>query len=428
MTDSSARARDWRPALDGLRLSDLSEEELLALIDEALGRAGAGEGPGRGRVAAGGAPAVASGAQVLVPSGDDAAVLSTPGGSVVATTDSMVRGLDWRDDWSTGHDVGRKLVTQNVADLAAMGARPSGLLIALAADAATDVRWVVDFAEGVAQRAGEVGAAVIGGDLSGAPPGAIVATMTALGDLQGRTPVCRSGAQVGDVVAVCGSLGLSGAGLSLYAGGSRRLPAAAVASTGQSQAGTQIGAGAQVRAQAGERATGSVANGPAVGDLTASDSAAGDSSVSDPAVQELLWAHATAGRPPHEAGVDAATAGAGAMIDISDGLVRDAGRIAAASGVSVDLDEQALRAGFLRGSLLAGVGPEVGWQQILSGGEEHSLLACFSARAWRRAAEGQAHPGRAWTRIGSVVPAVAGARVLLDGRPVPLSGWDHFGG
>jgi thiamine-phosphate kinase len=129
----------------------------------------------------------------------------------------MVRGRDWRDDWSTGHDVGVKLVAQNVADVAAMGGVTTGLLVSLMADPELAVAWVEDFARGVGEGARRAGCAVLGGDLSSAPPGVVVVSITALGDLQGRPPVLRSGARVGDLVAVCGSLGWSGAGLSTYA-------------------------------------------------------------------------------------------------------------------------------------------------------------------------------------------------------------------
>ena len=97
------------------RLRDLSEGKLLGQLFPLL--------PTGGGVA-----------EVLLGPGDDAAVLAAPSGSVVLTTDSMVRGRDWREDWSSGGEVGRKLVVQNLADLAAMGAAPTGLLVALAAE------------------------------------------------------------------------------------------------------------------------------------------------------------------------------------------------------------------------------------------------------------------------------------------------------
>ncbi|NHA68159.1 AIR synthase related protein, partial [Phycicoccus flavus] len=103
------------------RLRDLTEAELLARVLPVYG----------------GLPADPR--AVPVGPGDDAAVLAAPSGSVVATTDGMVAVRDWRDEWSTGYDVGVKLAAQNLADVAAMGARPTGLLVSLVADPATPV-------------------------------------------------------------------------------------------------------------------------------------------------------------------------------------------------------------------------------------------------------------------------------------------------
>ena len=158
------------------------------------------------------APAHLRGCSVPVGPGDDAAVVGSPGGSVVATTDSMVGGRDWRDDWSSAHDVGVKVAAQNLADIAAMGAVPTALLVSLVADPELDVQWAVDLAHGIASLAEQAGAPVVGGDLSSAPPGVVVVSVTALGDLRGLSAVLRSGARAGDVVAVCGTLGRSGEG------------------------------------------------------------------------------------------------------------------------------------------------------------------------------------------------------------------------
>ena len=157
-----------------MRLRDTSEGELLARIFPIYA--------GSGHVDEGSVP---------VGPGDDAAVVSAPGGSVVATTDSMVCGLDWRDDWSSAHDVGVKLAAQNLADIAAMGAEPTALLVSLAADPDLEVAWAVDLARGIASLASRAGAPVVGGDLSGAPAGVVVVSVTALGDLRGRAPVLR---------------------------------------------------------------------------------------------------------------------------------------------------------------------------------------------------------------------------------------------
>ena len=160
-------------------------------------------------------PLLPGGPGVLIGPGDDTAWLSAPHGSVLATTDAMVRGRDWLDEWSTGADVGAKTVAQNIADIAAMGGVPTGLLVTLIADPRTSLAWVRDFTAGLAGAAGAAGVPVVGGDLSSAPPGVLVVSVTVLGDCEGRAPVLRSGAHAGDVLAVCGSLGHAAAGLLL---------------------------------------------------------------------------------------------------------------------------------------------------------------------------------------------------------------------
>ena len=344
-----------------MRLRDVSEAELLARVFPVYSRASA---PPWGSVPVG--------------PGDDAAVVGTPSGAVVATTDSMVRGRDWRDEWSSAHDVGVKVATQNLADVAAMGAAPTALLVSLVADPDLDVEWAVDLARGIASVAEVATAPVVGGDLSSGPPGVVVVTVTALGDLRGRPPVLRSGARVGDVVAVCGSLGLSGGGLALYL--------------------------------AGEGDPDREVSGGAVDDRTL-------------AVRALMRHH-RAPVAPWWAGPEAARAGARALIDVSDGLVTDLGRVAAASGVSVDLDGAVLRHRYADGPLTVALGPQEALHQVLAGGEEHALVGTFAD-----AASLPAGGEEAWHVIGRVQEAgEGGPRVTVDGVVPDAAGWDHFAG
>ncbi len=298
-------------------------------------------------------PLLPSGPGVLLGPGDDTALLATPGGSVLATTDAMVRGRDWLDEWSTGADVGAKTVAQNCADIAAMGGVPTGLLVTLIADPRTSLEWARDFTRGLAEAAAGAGVPVLGGDLSSAPDGVLAVSVTALGSCEDGEPVRRGGAQAGDVLAVCGSLGHSAAGLLLLQRGQRAL------------------------------------------------------------APELAEYHCRP-RPPYEQGPFALRAGASAMIDISDGLGRDAGRIARASGVSIELDEMLL--GDDVAQLLHLMSGDDAWRCVSEGGEEHSLLACFPP--------GVGLPD-GWRKIGEVT---AGSGVLLRGVLVTGGGWDHFGG
>jgi thiamine-monophosphate kinase len=322
---------DERADAAGPTLADLGEDGLLSVIF----------------------PLLPGGPGVLIGPGDDTALLRVSSGSALATTDAMVRGRDWLDQWSTGADVGVKTVGQNIADIAAMGGVPTGLLVTLIADPATPLAWVRDFTQGVAQAATEAGVPVLGGDLSSAPQGVLVVSVTALGECAGTRPVRRSGARAGDVLAVCGTLGHSAAGLLLL-----------------------------------ERDEGG--RGP-----------------------ELVDFHRRP-KPPYRQGPVAAHAGATAMLDISDGLGRDASRIARASGVRIALDEVLL--GDDVQQLLGVVSHEDAWRCVAEGGEEHSLLACFPPEV--------ALPD-GWRKIGEVS---AGSGVLLRGLPVKGGGWDHFGG
>lgn len=253
-------------------------------------------------------------ATILGP-GDDAAVLAAPDGRYVVTTDMMIAGPDFRWAWSTPVDVGWKAAASNLADVAAMGAVPTAMVVAIAAPFDTPVPVLESVADGFREAcealAPECG--VVGGDLSVSD--AFTIAVTAFGDLEGRPPVVRSGARPGDVVAVAGTLGLAARGL-------RALFDGAVDENG-------------------------------VPDATLAAHVAAE--VPEVAVQRRP-------RPPLAAGVAAALAGATAMLDVSDGLALDAARVAEASGVRIDLRSDAL-------------GPDPAL--ALAGGEDHALLACF---------------------------------------------------
>ena len=154
--------------------------------------------------------------------GDDCAVLTPSTERTVVTTDTLVQNQDFMDPWlggfdgtrSGGYEVGRKSATQNLADVAAMGARPLSLFASLSLPGETPYGWVEDFARGLVDGVRACGAedcTIAGGDMGAS--GEISVTVTALG----RTdrPVLRSGAQAGDTLALAGRTGWADAGLRL---------------------------------------------------------------------------------------------------------------------------------------------------------------------------------------------------------------------
>ncbi len=231
----------------------------------------------------------AADAQLLGP-GDDAAVVAAPDGRYVVTTDMMIHGPDFRLAWSSPADLGWKAAASNLSDVAAMGAVPTALVVALAAPAETSIEFLEQFADGLREGCAALapGAGVVGGDLS--VSSTLTIAVTAFGDLQGRGPVLRSGARPGDVVAVSGPLGLAAEGLRLLF-----------------DEGVVDG----------------------VPDARAAARVAHEHPV--PIVAQLRP------RPPIVDGPAAAIAGATAMLDLSDGLAIDARRLATASGVALAL-------------------------------------------------------------------------------------------
>jgi thiamine-monophosphate kinase len=301
--------------------------------------------------------------------GDDAAIISAPDGRAVISIDTQVQDQDFRLLWSngyrsTGFDVGWKAAAQNLSDINAMGATATSMVVSLTLPPATPVSWVEDLADGLTAGIRELGAtncSVAGGDLGRGRE--ISVTVAVLGTLVGGPAVLRSGARPGDVLALAGTVGRAAAGLAL---------------------------------------------------LESEE----DVESLKPEQRELLDIQCRP-RPPLSAGPLARAAGATAMLDISDGLIRDGLRLARASNAVLDLDgEELKRLGecLEPASALLRVDP-LPW--VLGGGEDHGLLATFPPGV-------QLPPG--FTAIGSVqapgTNEIPGVKIA--GQAAGTGGWDHF--
>ena len=195
-----------------------------------------------------------------------------------------------------------------------MGAVPTAVLVGFGTPPDLDVAWVDGLMAGLREECGALGAAIVGGDITAADQ--ITLAVTALGDLQGRSPVTLAGASPGDVVAVTGRLGWAAAGFAVLGRGFR-------------------------------------------------------------SPVQVVAAHRRP-EPPYGAGPRAADLGATSMTDVSDGLVADLGNIAAASGVRVELKAAQIDVPTKLREVGAAlnVDPLV-W--VLTGGDDYALAATFPA-------------------------------------------------
>lgn len=341
------------------------------------------------------------GERVVLGSGDDAAVIRAGGDRSVVSIDTTVDGvharLDLGDPAQAARAFGWRALTTALSDLAAMGVSGGEAYVALGAPPDRAAVLVPLIGEGLGAAAREAGVVIAGGDLTGSP--VTFAAVTVVGWLEaGQQPLVRSGARPGDLLGLTGPIGGAGGGLRLVL----------------------RGGAAEGDADRGDRAGGDADRDE--GQLGGDGGGDGDGS---PAAS-LRARHL---RPVARlaAGVALREAGASAAIDLSDGLLADAGHVAHASGVELAFDAAAVPLADGLGELL-GAGIDAAGQRrsdqvnvlafAQSAGEDFELLVAVPP-ARRGAAE--AAGVTAWVgEVRAGAPAVTG--LPASGR----GGHDHF--
>lgn len=287
---------------------------------------------------------------------DDAAVAAWPlGADIVATHDMLVEGVHFTADCPP-QSLAWKLVAVNLSDLAAMGARPVGLLTGVGFGPAADAGWCDAFAAGLEQALSRLGVALWGGDVVRAGE-RLILSATALGQVAAGAAVARDGARDGDTLWVSGSIGDAGLGLQVALGAADWPPAVCAA-----------------------------------------------------LLKRYRW-------PTPRLALGRALAGiAHAMMDVSDGLLIDAGRMAAASGLGVALESahvplsDAARATGVPVARLAAMG------------DDYELLF---ATAPQHADQVRALAAAARVPVTAVGRFVRAPGVRLDGVTPERLGWLH---
>ncbi|UCH35005.1 MAG: thiamine-phosphate kinase [Armatimonadota bacterium] len=310
-----------------------------------------------------------SGAVVVGPGDDTAAIRPEPGHLLLFTVDAMVEDVHFRRRWMAPNDLGWKAMAQNISDIAAMGGQPTQALVCLSLPGDLDSQFVDKLYDGLDAAASEYGASIIGGDIVGSTGGVMV-SVSLLGEVEEALLMRRSGAQPGDVLMVTGALGDAAAGL---------------------------------RILEAERSPGE--------------------DKEDAVVKHL--------RPVprlNEARILARGGHVTAAIDVSDGLAGDARHIAEESGVGVRLyaDRVPIGAACAAAAKRLDVDP---LDLALRGGEDYELLVAVRPDEAERLAEFLHHETAVpLTAVGEVVDAEQGETLVRsDGDEMPLAGaFDHF--
>lgn len=310
--------------------------------------------------------AVPPGGRIALGIGDDcAATVPGSGELLLTTTDLLIEEIHFRRRWSDSRLLGRKSVSVNVSDIAAMGGAPRHLYLALGIPADMAVEELDAFVAGFLEAAEEYGATLAGGDTCRSP-GPLVISVTAEGAVPEGELVRRSGANEGDAVYVSGTLGDSALALRILSSGGEPDPFLARRHH-------------------------------------------------DPAARTQL------GRALASSGIPSA------MIDLSDGLIADLGHVLAASGGGALIDEAALPlSDSFRRALEADSGSI---ELALAGGEDYELLFTVPPGrepALAPLAESLSLP---LTRVGTVTSSAEGLLVKDRlGRPYrpARSGFNHF--
>ena len=253
--------------------------------------------------------------------GDDAAVVASPDSRIVVCADVAVEGVHFKREWSALEEIGSKITAANLADVYAMGATPTYLLVTACLPRNIGKAELQSLARGIKAEADRAGAVVVGGDLSSGS--ALTLSVTALGTLlDSEQAITRSGARPGDLLIVSSLPGSSAAGLSALM-------------------------------------------------MNMVDG-----------VQDFMDLHR---KPvvDYAAAQNFARSGVTSMIDISDGLLSEAHHISTASGVAIEIDSALIAASPHFAHLKAGadlISADV-WDWILTGGEDHVFLATISGNA-----------------------------------------------
>jgi thiamine-monophosphate kinase len=321
----------------------------------------------------------APGPRVRLGSGDDAAV-SVPGGATATSVDALVDGVHFRRGVGTAEQVGRKALATALSDLAAMGAEPGEAYVAIGAPAEVGEDELLAIGDGLAALAAATGTTLAGGDLTQAP--ALILAVTVVGHAaRAEDFVTRAGARPGDAVVITGELGGAAAGLLLLEDRDRQLRP-----PGQ-------------KSPIGRQATPGSKPAPLIGRQL------------DPV-------------PRLAAGRALAAAGATAMIDVSDGLGGDAGHLAGASGVRLELDAAAIpvQSGVAEVAAAAGRDP---LELAVNGGEDYELLATLAPERVAAATATLAESGLALSVIGRVAAGGGVAIRRRGGGALGLRGYDQ---